>query len=126
MEITVPLSGEMNRRNAKFLVIGARFDPEGIAALLPPRTFPVPILSSGHKESPVKHAGGRPQKDWWDDLWAEIARQIRDGDLKPRLQAEIELAMMTWIESKGFSASESTVRIRAAKLAKALRLKAEN
>ena len=38
------------------------------------------------------------------------------GDLKPRTQAEIENAMLEWIESRGLSAATSTVRARARRL----------
>jgi hypothetical protein len=63
-----------------------------------------------------RRAGGRPAKAWWDDLWAEIAKQLYDGDLKPDRQVDIESAMHDWIAKTGHSAGETQVRERARKL----------
>jgi len=60
--------------------------------------------------------GGRPPAEWWDDLWIEIFRQIWLGDLKPKVQADIEDAMMTWAVSKDHNPATSTIRARARKL----------
>lgn len=60
--------------------------------------------------------GGRPRADWWEDLLIEIAAQLYSGELKPTKQADIEKAMLQWIEDSRFSAADSTVRPRARKL----------
>jgi len=57
--------------------------------------------------------GGRPAAKHWDSMWAAIASQLYLGDLKPKTQAEIEKAMIVWLENGGFSAADSTVRKRA-------------
>jgi len=64
--------------------------------------------------NPERNKGGRPKRDFWEELWVEIARQLYVGDLKPKTQADIESAMHRWISDKGHKpASESTVRDRA-------------
>jgi hypothetical protein len=63
-----------------------------------------------------KTGGGRPSKVFWDDLWAEIAKQLYVGDLKPDRQADIERAMHDWITANGYSSGETQVRERARKL----------
>lgn len=76
--------------------------------------------------APLKAKGGRPRKDWWDDLWIEICAQIYLGKLIPDRQVDIEKAMRNWISRSGFDASTSTVRGPASKLWKALQQKDEN
>lgn len=68
--------------------------------------------------------GGRPIAQHWDDMWAATAVALFTGDLKPKSQADIEGAMLTWLEDNGFSAATSTVRGRARRLWD--RLQAEN
>lgn len=57
--------------------------------------------------------GGNPGHEFWDDMWAAIAFALYDGALTPKSQADVERAMIEWIEGKGRSAAESTVRKRA-------------
>ena len=64
--------------------------------------------------------GGRPAAAWWDDLWVEMARQLYDGDLKPKRQADIETAMKDWAAAHGHNPADSTIRPRARKLWTAL------
>tara|TARA_R110000868_G_scaffold202806_3_gene450641 strand:+ start:7484 stop:8596 length:1113 start_codon:yes stop_codon:yes gene_type:complete len=59
---------------------------------------------------------GRQAAEWWDDLWIEICRQLYVGDLKPKKQVDIELAMQNWVYAHGGSAAVSTIRERARKL----------
>lgn len=94
--------------------VPAEVDPEPDGGI--PETAPEPLPEA-------KPRGGRRPANWWDDLWAEIGAQIYLGDLKPECQADIEGAMLDWIEGQGFSASQSTVRERARKLFKAIEKK---
>jgi hypothetical protein len=64
----------------------------------------------------IAKKGGRPPAEFWDDLWATIAVALYSGDLKPRTQADIQRAMTDWIESKGHSAADSTIKARARRL----------
>jgi len=59
---------------------------------------------------------GRRPAPFWDDMWASIARDLYEGDLKPQSQADVEQAMLRWIEDNGNSAAVSTVRARARRL----------
>lgn len=63
-----------------------------------------------------KAKGGRPPAEFWDDMWAAIATGLYCGDLKPRSQSDIQRAMAEWIEGKGHSAADSTVKARARRL----------
>ena len=80
----------------------AELDPEEEAA--------VPSVPSAAKK------GGRPTADFWDDMWAAIAVSLYLGDIAPKSQADVERAMLSWIEAQGGSAAVSTVRARARRL----------
>jgi hypothetical protein len=100
---------------------GVRFDPKGIAEMIesagvkkppPPQTFGG--LAIFDPPSPVStNKGGRPRKDYWDDLWAEICGQIYEGALIPKRQADIEKAMLDWATNHGHELSEAGARQRA-------------
>jgi hypothetical protein len=60
--------------------------------------------------------GGRPPAEFWDDLWAHIAASLYVGELKPKSQADVQRAMSEWIEGRGYSAADSTVKGRARRL----------
>jgi hypothetical protein len=60
--------------------------------------------------------GGRPPAQFWDDMWAAIAVALYVGSLKPKKQADIERAMADWIEANEYSATASTIRLRARRL----------
>ena len=60
--------------------------------------------------------GGRPRKDFWDDLWCAVWGEVYRGSLKPKNQAEIERAMMEWVESRNETVSESTIKPLARKM----------
>jgi len=66
--------------------------------------------------SPEQNKGGRPRKEWWDDLWCAVWGLAYRGDLQPKNQADIERAMMAWIEERGETASESTIKPLARKM----------
>jgi hypothetical protein len=94
-----------------------RSDFEGQVAILAydfePQAPATPI------ESPVPAVtkkGGRPPKDFWDDMWAAIAVSLYVGDLKPKTQADVANAMNDWIDRNGLSAAPSTVQARARRL----------
>jgi hypothetical protein len=65
--------------------------------------------------------GGRYAAEFWDNLWVEICRQLYEGDLKPKKQADIEKAMMDWIAERDETAGVTTVRERARKLWQAIK-----
>ncbi len=61
----------------------------------------------------VKSAGGKPLAKHWDAMWAEIATNLWNGDLKPESQADIKRAMFDWLSSNGIDAGETAVAERA-------------
>lgn len=64
----------------------------------------------------TQNKGGRPRKEWWDDLWCAIWGDVYRGDLQPKSQAEIERAMMDWAITQDESVSESTLKPLARKM----------
>jgi len=76
------------------------------------------LPAASNTVTPVIKLGktGRPTAAFWDDMWASIASDLYTGDLKPRTQAELEQAMLQWIEDHGQTAATSTVRGRARRL----------
>lgn len=66
---------------------------------------------TGLQERPQR--GGRPPAKFWDKLWAAMAGQLYKGELIPKTQADIENAMLQWLENNSYSAADSTVRDRA-------------
>jgi hypothetical protein len=90
-----------------------------IPADLPIEPSPAPVPSA----APVAVGkGGRPKADWWEDLWIEIRRQLYGGELIPKTQADIERAMQQWISDNGHAAGDTTVRDRASKLWRAIKV----
>jgi hypothetical protein len=67
-------------------------------------------------DAPRANKGGRPRKEWWDDLWCSLWGDVYRGDFQPRNQAEIERKMIEWVEDTGESVSESTVKPLARKM----------
>lgn len=63
--------------------------------------------------------GGRPPQPWWDDLWCAVWGLINQGDFKPETQADVERAMLAWVEMNGHELSETAVKPKARKLLQA-------
>lgn len=70
--------------------------------------------------------GGRPRKEWWDDLWCAIWGDVYRGKLEPKRQADVEKAMLDWAETNGHSVSESVIRPVARKMFMEMTRKDEN
>jgi hypothetical protein len=113
-----------DRRTAHSTVIrcfGIKLDPKGIAQMLGPggikqilQDTPIPAKDqSSPLASDTRNRGGRPRKDFWDALWAEMCGQIYEGALIPKRQADIEKAMLDWATNHGHDLSEAGVRPRA-------------
>ena len=113
--------------------LSVKFEPQGVRDIIKNAT-PKPTRSKWIKPnkpepapSPIsppvplqENKGGRPRKEWWDDFWIEICRQIWIGDLQPKTQADLERAMIEWVENhrKG-EVGETTIKAAAKKLFKA-------
>lgn len=85
-----------------------------------------PSVTSGTSPDPRPPPGGRPPASFWDDLWCSVWGQIYRGDLKPKLQADVEKAMLQWVSAHGHEPSDSTIQLRARKLFQALQDEGEN
>lgn len=86
---------------------GVYFLAESLNVLLP---------ANASEPSAVLNPGGRPRKEWWDDLWCAVWGEVHRGELIPKTQADLERAMLAWTEHRGESVSESTVRPLARKM----------
>lgn len=96
-----------------FSLIDTRFEPDLIQSFCDLALDTVNYANAQHPTPPTKHAGGRPPKAFWDDLWANIAAQLYNGDLKPERQADIEKAMHDWLALNDQNAGETAVRAKA-------------
>ena len=76
------------------------------------------IATSESQRSPTRpeKKGGRPPAEFWDDMWAAIAVSLYSGDFQPKSQADVQRAMLEWIEANGHSVGDSTVKARARRL----------
>jgi hypothetical protein len=118
---------------------GVKLNPRDIHETLPPippdaqRWAPEPLTAPYQEPSPKKpesvtkptvptNKGGRPRKEWWDDFWIEICRQIYDNELKPKTQADLERAMLEWVENHDAGVGEATIKAAAKKPFKAWNL----
>jgi hypothetical protein len=114
-------------------------DADGIGEIVANATPPAPRRSVWIKkpkdEPPAPTAepavqakkGGAPRKEWWDDFWIEICRQIWMGDLTPKTQADLERAMLEWVENRrDATVGETTIKSAARKLFKAWNLGVKN
>lgn len=63
-----------------------------------------------------KNKGGKPLARHWDEMWAEIAVRLWNGDLQPQSQADVTRAMLEWLSANNIDAGESTVVPRARQL----------
>jgi hypothetical protein len=90
---------------------GVYFLAESLDVLLPAHT------SASRVELEVaRNPGGRPRKEWWDDLWCAVWGEVHRGELIPKTQADLERAMLAWAERREESVSESTVKPLARKM----------
>ena len=103
---------------------GTHFHVDALQALYP--SVRQPTATSDLSPDPRQTPGGRPPASFWDDLWCSVWGQIYRGDLKPKLQADVEKAMLEWASAHGHEPSHSTIRSRARKLFQALQDEGKN
>jgi hypothetical protein len=103
---------------------GTHFHIDALQALYP--SVRQPTAPSDSSPDPRQTPGGRPPASFWDDLWCSVWGQIYRGDLKPKLQADVEKAMLEWASAHGHEPSHSTIRSRARKLFQALQDEGKN
>lgn len=85
-------------------------------------------LASGEAKEAASttNRGGRPRKEYWDDLWCAVWGQVYHGELTPQRQADIERAMMEWIASRDEEVAESTIKPLARKMFIEMQREAKN
>jgi hypothetical protein len=88
---------------------GVYFARSSLAAMLPE-------LAKSTAPALAAATGGRLPAAFWDDLWCAVWGEVHRGDLKPKLLADVERAMMQWITDNDHRAAESVVRERARKM----------
>jgi hypothetical protein len=98
---------------------GVRFLEADILRMMPDDERPEAPPAVEPQSSPSK--GGRYAAEFWDDLWVEMCRQLYEGDLKPKKQADIEKAMLDWLAARGETPGVTTIRERARKLWQAIK-----
>src|SRR5262249_52632921 len=101
-------------RSIELRYFGIRFDPIGLQKMLPSSDRSVTSQALQNRKTNSK--GGRPRKDFWDDLLIAIFARIYRGDLKPKSQADIEKAMLDWASANGHELGETSVKTPARKL----------
>lgn len=85
---------------------GVRFNPRQLDKLLGDAKPATPA-----SESPPRVVSPGRTKAWWrEPVLIELMGQLYEGDLKPRKLKDLEDAATKWIESKGDTAGERTVR----------------
>ena len=132
------------RRTSSSLTVrcfAIKLNPVDVRATLPPlppedqRLYPLKAASENKAPAQVAtkartaeraNPGGRPRKEFWDDFWIEICGQIYEGDLKPETQADLERAMLEWVENRGGEVGETTIKAAARKLFKTWKLGVKN
>lgn len=62
---------------------------------------------------PPKNKGGAPLAAHWDEMWADIAVQLWNGDLQPKRQKDISDAMFAWLVARDLDAGNTAVTARA-------------
>lgn len=60
-----------------------------------------------------KNAGGIPLAKHWDAMWADIAVKLWLGDLNPKSQADIKVAMFAWFTENEIVIGDTAVTQRA-------------
>lgn len=95
--------------------------------VLPPPIEPAAKTEELPTEAPSQlNPGGRPPREWWDDMWCAVWGQIYRGDFEPKTQAAVEKAMHDWAAAHGHEPAVSTIRPKARKLIAACKAEVEN
>jgi hypothetical protein len=102
---------------------GIRMDPSGVQKMVPTQIIQLaaPPASVQPKQSEQANKGGRPRKEFWDDLLIAMFVKIWNGELTPQSQADIERAMLDWAQENGEQLGDTSVKGPAKKLFRSLK-----
>lgn len=64
----------------------------------------------------TRNKGGKPLAEHWDDMWAEVAVQLFNGDFDPKTQADVERTMKEFFARHDVDIGDTAVRGRARRL----------
>ena len=139
LTVQVDARGALASGLEELTYFGVRFDPTGLAKMMAAVGIDSP--SSSAQSAPVippsapllmpqipstKHAGGAPPKEFWDDLWIEVARLVHAGDIHPSSsQAHVARLMQDWATGRG-GLGETSAKNAARKLMAVLRADVKN
>jgi hypothetical protein len=101
---------------------GVSFLRAEIEKMIPASMPEAPAAAGVAPSAPGANPGGRPPADWWEDLLVEICFRHFRGELQAKRQADIERAMKDLIAERGCDAADSTIRLRAKKIWRAIQL----
>lgn len=86
------------------------------AFTVPSKLSPLKAVEVATPSMTTRNKGGKPLAAHWDEMWADIAIQLWEGDLKPETQADIQRAMFDWFNSREIDVGETAIRTRARQL----------
>ena len=113
-----------NGSEEEWKAFGVTFEQSGIQAI-----SPLTMTSASYitQPEPIKDRtkGGKRAWSGWEGVMVEMARQLYVGDLKPKMQADLEKAIADYLHAKGVTKSESTIREHARPLWQAIQSEAE-
>ncbi len=95
---------------------GVHFALPALDEVIPPGSRPLTSTATAPPSESNGGQKGRPPAAYWDELWCAVWGDIFRGDLQPKSQADVQNAMLNWLEAHGHSAGESTVKPRARRL----------
>lgn len=99
--------------NSKLELYRSTFTKQSVASGV---SSPPATAESRKPPSKENKKGGRPPAEFWDDMWAAIAVSLYTGDFQPKSQADVQRAMLAWIDANDHTAADSTVKSRARRL----------
>jgi hypothetical protein len=106
--------GFSSTRKSTVDYFGVRLDPVGLAkitgeSLVVPQS-PVEATQLVSNPAPAKNLGGRRPVWWREAVLIELAGQLHNLELEPRILADLERAAKDWLGKQGEYPGERTVR----------------
>lgn len=113
----------VERGEVRLQAFGVKFLRAEVEKMIPAK----PVAEAPTIDSTQAAAkGGRPTAEWWDDLLIDVCFKHFRGDLKPNSQADVARAMQDWLSENQRDAADSTIKVRARKVWRAIQREGEN